>query len=318
MSRRISSATFVSKSLGLNLFFLRIMKEHSFFLQAGFVQKNQDFIERANGFRLDFEELLEEAVDLANGNVSRVVLNSGEVVTDKTIAAEEKTQFLSGVPFDIDLTRRELMLRAGKGDPNLEEIVEEFNERVIRTVMGLAELKTEILEGMLDCTLVTFNYPLLVEHIRREALFFIDHLERLQRRVALDSTDEIIEEKVFWDRIMAEHSLFIAHLLDPTENDLINAADNFAALFFDLEGRALKVQRSRACIPPKLLRDELAATRQIRDFNDTADQLILDCEIRSIIIPLLADHVLRESNHFLALLTPAKTGSGNHRRPCEE
>jgi len=119
VSKRISSGAFVSRSLGLNLFFLRIMKEHSFFLQAGFVQKNQDLIERANQFRLDFEELLEEAVDLANGNVSRVVLNSGEVVTDKTIAAEEKTEFLTGVPFDIGLTRRELMLRAGKGDPDL-------------------------------------------------------------------------------------------------------------------------------------------------------------------------------------------------------
>jgi len=314
VSKRISSGAFVSRSLGLNLFFLRIMKEHSFFLQAGFVQKNQDLIERANQFRLDFEELLEEAVDLANGNVSRVVLNSGEVVTDKTIAAEEKTEFLTGVPFDIGLTRRELMLRAGKGDPDLEETVEEFNERVIQAVMALVELKTDILEGMLDCTLFTFNYPLLIEHIRREALFFIDHLERLQRRKALDPTAEILEEKVFWDRIMAEHSLFIAHLLDPTENDLINTADDFAAVFFALEDRALQVERSRARIPQELMRDEIVATRRIRDFKDTANQLILDCEIRSIIIPLLADHVLREANHFLALLTPDKTGSRN--RPC--
>lgn len=30
VSKRISSGAFVSRSLGLNLFFLRIMKEHSF------------------------------------------------------------------------------------------------------------------------------------------------------------------------------------------------------------------------------------------------------------------------------------------------
>ena len=29
--------------------------------------------------------------------------------------------------------------------------------------------------------------------------------------------DEIEEQEVFWDRIMAEHSLFIRGLLDPTE-----------------------------------------------------------------------------------------------------
>lgn len=302
MSRRISPAEFVQKSLDLHLFFLRIMKEHSFFLEAAFVPKNQDLIARADEFRIRFERLLEKAVDLANGNVSRDVLRSGEVVTDKTIPAEKQTQFLSGIPFNIGLTRRELMLRPGSGDPFLERKIEEFNDVVIRETRKLVKLKTEILEGMLNCTLFTFNFPLLIEHIRREALFFIDHLQRLQQRMDINPHQELINEKVFWDRIMAEHSLFIAHLLDPTETELIKTADDFAQRFFKLEERA-KDARNKRCIPRELLNDEIRATRQIRDFKETANQLILKCQIRSIIIPLLADHVLREANHFLALQT---------------
>lgn len=304
MTRRIKAREFVQKSLDLHLFFLRIMKEHSFFLAAGLLPKNRDLLARADELRRSFEGLLARAVDLADGNASPVVLSSGEVVTGKTLPAERQTQFLTAVPFDTALTRRELGLRPGPGNPALEEKVQAFNDRVIGETMALVELKTDILEGMLNCTLFTFNFPLLIEHIRREALFYIQQLKRLQRRIALDPAEEIIQEKIFWDRIMAEHSLFISHLLDPTERDLIETADAFASRFFKLEARARQVRKPKQL--PELMREEIRATREIRDFKAAANRLILNCRIRSIIIPLLADHVLREANHFLALLTTGK------------
>ena len=296
---------FVQKSLDLNLFFLRIMKEHSFFLQAAFITRDQELAERAGRFSETFEKLLEEAVRLANGNASRVVLKSGEIVTDNTLQAEKKTEFLTGVPFDTNLTRREAALKPGAGDPKLVDEVANLNEKVICKTKDLIEFKTEILEGMLECRLFTWNFPLLIEHIRREAIFFVTHLERLQKGINLDPTAEIIEEKLFWDRIMAEHSLFIAHLLDPCEVNLIRTADDFARLFFKLESRLKHVEDMNGCLPLPhgLLKDEIRATRGIRDFKDTATELVLACEIRSLIIPLLGDHVLREANHFLAILT---------------
>lgn len=135
----------------------------------------------------------------------------------------------------------------------------------------------------------------------REARFFIAHLEKLQKRELTDPVEELIEEKVFWDRIMAEHSLFIAHLLDPTETNLIRTADDLAREFFKLASRAKDVKETESHLPKQLLKDEIEATRDIRDFKDTATRLILACEIRSIIVPLLGDHVLREANHFLRI-----------------
>ncbi len=47
----------------------------------------------------------------------------------------------------------------------------------------------------------------------------------------------------------------------------------------------------------------LKATRRRRpDLKATGVQGILQCQIRSLILTLLADHVLRESNHYLRLL----------------
>lgn len=300
---KLTRGEFVQKSLDLNLFFLRIMKEHSFFLQAAFVAKDNELAMRADRFRINFEELLEEAVALANCNLSRAVVKSGEIVTDHTVQAEKKTEFLSGVPFNTRLTRREAALRPGAGDPQLVNEVAALNDAARCETIELIRFKTRLLEAVLECRLFTWNFPLLIEHIRREAIFFVNHLKRLQRGIDLDPTEEIIAEKVFWDRIMAEHSLFIAHLLDPTETDLIRTADDFAREFFKLESRAQHVENMNRRLPKQLLKDEIKSTREIRDFKNTATELILACEIRSIIIPLLGDHVLREANHFLRILT---------------
>ena len=43
-------------------------------------------------------------------------------------------------------------------------------------------------------------------------------------------------------------------------------------------------------------------TQKFRDFKQAGVEGIETCKIKSIILPLLADHVLREANHYLRLL----------------
>lgn len=305
MGERISVAEFVRLSLELNLFFLRIMKEHSFFLEAGFLPKDSDLARRADQFKVQFEALLREAVRLANRNVSNVVLSSGEVVTDKTLRAEERTIELSGIPLDIQITLAELALVPGIANPSLENAVSNLNQRAIALTQELIRFKTMILNRVLSCDLFTSNFPLLIEHIRREAIFFVEHLQRLQSREQINLAEEIIAEKAFWDRIMKEHAQFIAHLLDPTEVALIDTAEDFAALFARLQARVEVLDESilARLLLGFLIGEETRATREIRDFKATATEGLLGCQIRSIIIPLLGDHVLREANHFLRILT---------------
>ena len=50
-------------------------------------------------------------------------------------------------------------------------------------------------------------------------------------------------------------------------------------------------------------KDSLQATQAIRDFKAQGTEGLLDCKIKSVIIPLLGDHTLREANHFLRLLS---------------
>ena len=98
---------YVQLSLENHLFFGRIMKEHSLFLMAGFPSKNSDYIKQAEWFMQQFEDILRDSVNMAEGIVSECVLNSQEIVTDFTLGAEKRTSFLAGVDIDSKITEKE-------------------------------------------------------------------------------------------------------------------------------------------------------------------------------------------------------------------
>lgn len=254
-----------------------------------------------------FAEVLQEAVILANGVVSHETLNSGESITDKTLRAEQITEELSGITIESVITTEELRLtpNAGINQPQLESQVTALNQKAIGLTSALVRFKTSVLEGMLQCKLYTTNFPLLIIHIRREALFYIHHLERLQRRRVVDFVQEALEEEKFWNRQMSEHAQFISHLLDPTESDLIGKANSFVGRFDRLENIAQGGVEGTLTLG-QLTQETITATRALRDFKAAGTEGLLACKIKSIIFPLLADHVLREANHYLRVLNRSK------------
>ena len=72
-------ADYIQKSIELNLFFLRIMKEHALFLQLAFTPKNADLTNEAAMLRKRIADLLQRVVVYARGYVSPAVIESGEL-----------------------------------------------------------------------------------------------------------------------------------------------------------------------------------------------------------------------------------------------
>lgn len=300
----LSNEDFVRQSLELNLFFLRIMKEHSFFLEAGFTPVNADLARQADAFKNQFEALLKEVVFIANGFISPDAASSGEIVTGFTLNAERATTFFTGIQLDTSITVAELSLTKAVQQLNIQSLVQrvvDINQRAIALTQGLINFKTLVLDSMLTCRIFTFNYPLLIDHIRREAILFVELLTRLQNRVVVDIARFALEQESFWNRIMAEHAKFIRGLLDPTEEALFRTADKFGREFDALTAEALAAH-NQITLLPAVTRESLHETVEIRDFKRQGTEGILACKIRSIIIPLLGDHVLREANHYLRLL----------------
>lgn len=291
---------YVTLSIETHLFFARIMKEHALFLEAGFPCKNEDWIEKADFFRQQFEELLRDTLSIGNGRINRCIVNSNELVTEFTIPAEQKTSCLSGVPIDSELSVMTQKLRPICKREDFRRLlpsVYRLNERALRLLNGLIIFKENILKEVGECRLFTTNYPLLIQHILREAKLYRATIEELMSN-RRPSYKNLRKTENFWNQIMMEHALFIQGLLDPCEEQLIDTADEFAKEYCAL----LEEAKRQDCRAFHLTEKSLAETLKYRDFKAAGADGILNCKIDSIILPLLADHVLREANHYIRLL----------------
>ena len=291
---------YVTLSLETHLFFARIMKEHGLFLEAGFLCKDKEWIKKADWFRKNFEELLCDTVEVSNGRISRSVLDAGELVTEFTIAAENRTEKLSGVDINSNISKETKELQPFgnvRDNRNILRIVHGLNRRALQLLNGFIEFKESILAEVGKCRLYQANYPLLIEHILREAKLYRATVRKLMEGRDL-SYQCIMDTEVFWNQIMMEHALFIRGLLDPSEEVLIKTADDFAKEYKNL----LEQAKRQDCRANELTKEILNETIKYSEFKAAGAKGILDCKILSVILPLLADHVLREANHYIRIL----------------
>jgi hypothetical protein len=148
---------------------------------------------------------------------------------------------------------------------------------------------------------------LLIDHTSREANYFRNRLREFNTGTLEPLPDAIIDENVFFLRIMADHAKFIGHLLDPSERKLVEQAQNFSHDFDQLlfQAKDLESMRPQSQTYPLLdqfLDQNRVSVKSLRDFKKTARDLIEACRIKSIIHPLLADHVFREAERFLTII----------------
>lgn len=250
---------------------------------------------------MQFEQLLSVVVGLSNGVVRQSVLDSEEAVTKFTLNAEKQTSRFTGIAINTGITDMELKLHGndgrGKTNPDFYAKIKSLNRRAIQLLNGLIEFKEHILVNVKNCRLFTANYPLLIEHIIREAKLYRSYVNALENGMLNDSLMRDTEQ--FWNRIMMEHAMFIRCLLDPSEAELIKASDVFTNEYAELLEH---MQRQNSPISTDLTAASLRETLRFKEFKQAGTAGIQRCEIESIILPLLADHVLREANHYIRLL----------------
>ncbi|MET4559532.1 DUF2935 domain-containing protein [Lysinibacillus parviboronicapiens] len=188
------------------------------------------------------------------------------------------------------------------------EQMRRFNTEVQIAATNIFAFKRKVLGLILTCQLPgANNFPLLVDHTSREANYFRKRLIELNEGKLKPLADEIIKENVFYLRIMADHAKFIGHLLDPSERKLVDMAREFSNDFDELlfQARDLESMKPQSQTVPLLdqfLDQNRVSVVSLRDFKKTARDLIEECKIKSIIHPLLADHVFREAEHFLEII----------------
>lgn len=292
----MNNSDYIESSLELHLFFDRIMKEHSFFIEVAFTEKNDNLKKVARNFQMAFSNILNRIINLANGNINTNTLMTNDIVTNNTLNAERKTSELSGININQDLTIKEMNLKPG--NISISEMllnnIHTINRETLSLIEQLIQFKTDILNQVLNCKMFTTNYPLLIQHITNEARIYHDLLSKIENREQI-TNEYLYKQELFWNNIMKEHAEFIRGLLDPTEKNLIVTANDFADKYEAiLNSQNLNLNR--------LTDASLKETIDFRNFKVVGEKAILNCKLKSIVIPLLADHIVREANHFIKLL----------------
>lgn len=291
---------YVIQSLELHLFFARIMREHSLFLHIGFLNKDSNFMRESNKYKLKFEEILSDSIELGDGIVSNSFLKSNEIITNFTADVELITENLTGIAINKNITKMETKLEginSPKITPNLINYVKRLNRNAEMSVNGLIEFKQQVLKLFLEGRLFIQNSALLLQHIIREAELYKSYITDIENGIDIE-TKSIKEKELFWSKQMMEHSIFIRQLLDGSEETLMGVCDQFTKSYKDL----LDTTKKSMDLSMDITKNSLSETIKFRDFKETATKGIMDNKIRSNIIVLLADHVLREANHFIRIL----------------
>jgi Domain of unknown function (DUF2935) len=187
------------------------------------------------------------------------------------------------------------------------QTIRTFNNYVYQAATSIWAYKRKVLGLVLRCEIQSNNFPLLVDHISREAAYFANRLKELNEGKIIPLPEAIIKENVFFLKIMADHSKFIGHLLDPSERKLVEQAREFSHDFDQLVFQAIDLDsmRPQSETPPILdqfLDQNRVSVVALRDFKKTARELIEACRIKSNIHPLLADHTFREAERFLSII----------------
>ncbi|XEQ95112.1 hypothetical protein SCACP_40150 [Sporomusa carbonis] len=114
------------------------------------------------------------------------------------------------------------------------------------------------------------------------------------------------EEVKFWLHIMEEHALFIKTGLPADKKDLIEEATSFEREFKALRVRAEKNLSEKKFV--ELVTDTMGSLKEFIRYKRLLLELSFTNKLGSALPPLFFDHLIREAEYFMAILTKLRAG----------
>lgn len=163
-----------------------------------------------------------------------------------------------------------------------------FNRSTVDLIKPFIDYTVRQLDLQLAGKQRTFVFPLHFDAAIREAKRATNRLEKLAAGDTSMSYTEVID---FWSGIMSDYCEFVAHLLDPQEQELISQALDASAVFQGFQ------KGNRMQILPG--GEVLTAAQELLDYTTTLHEGVENGTVKSIIHPMLADHMRRSTQKFV-------------------
>ncbi len=219
------------------------------------------------------------------------------------LAKEERLQAI-----EFNQTFEKIVQRLDARGPPAAGEVRGFVRDLKETFQPFIDYKAGNHQAQSSGALRSLVWPSYFDHTRREAEYWVERLDDIgSGHVRLDRASTL----AFWGPAMDEHFRFFAHLLDPEEHALIKKAYQNSASFQALRG----VKNGTATLlghtkgapmgeDPAMI---LAMANEVVEFKTDAVRQIEAGKIKSVISPILADHVRREATLFVDELKRLET-----------
>lgn len=288
MMYMVQNRNSVVLSLEHHLFFARIMKEHAIFLEAGFASFNQHIAKEADRYKLQFEKILNQAVKLSHGALSAGVIQSAELVTAYTQSAEREVQRFTGIAIDRAITAMEEDMQGednGYISPKLANQVLLLNRSAIRMLDGFIDFEESILKEMMVCSIFSSSYAAFAKHLMHESQNYRSYIINFDNEDEF-KCDDMTQVDLFWDHSILEHAQYVRAILNSVDNELIKSNEAFSVSYQKLIAE---------------LSEKTAITMKDLDIDSDTIGNGAEFHVPSIMLPLFADHVLREANHYIRL-----------------
>ncbi len=158
----------------------------------------------------------------------------------------------------------------------------------LKLAEGFRAFQVDLRDRALRGEWLGWLFPLFLDHIIRELDFFV-------ARIKTDGAG-VANELFHWVTFMAEHAAFAAHFLDPTEEAAIVQAIQLGQQFIGIQAQCQGVT-------PALVSLSEQAGAQLDQYLVTIAGGVPNIpKARSVIHPILAEHVVREGRRFLQTL----------------
>lgn len=189
---------------------------------------------------------------------------------------------------------------------------------IMNVVEEFCHYQRKLLSDKMNAKLGGAHYPFFFDHIIRETMYFLAMVKQIEATEVLYRNGSQTKEVVVWLRFMADHTKLIYHHLDPSERRLLKMAMEFIELFDNLVLESRDIASMLYCHKGEIqafrrfLLDVRTDIQRLRDFKQMTAELISDCRVLSMISADLVEHMKRESEHFLMLLTLMEKGLLKH------
>ena len=169
---------------------------------------------------------------------------------------------------------------------------------------GLREFKEELLQQKLDCQVQLNLPPTLLQHMLNEAAEADRVLGPALAGVELAPPLAALHQHLIWLPDAAGHAALLHSGLDAVEMPLQATTQQFKQVFDGMHIKALELY-SMLRVAPRMIgalrrlnQDAVAQIAVFRGFLTELREHLAGCTVLGTLVPLLADHMLREELYY--------------------